>query len=505
MKKKLSIFVATLLTTAWFAPSLEAQFGGGDRGGGGWGGRGEGRGEGGRDRGGSERGGGDRGGMRMEFGGMGGGPPGVGGMMMMGGGGMGGGAMGGFDPTSFLSRMDRNGNGSIDPDEMEGPARFMLERMARGNPNIDMSKPIPISAITEAISAARRGGEGGGFGGWGGDSNWGGANDDSVSMAESVLVPGFGIKRELAPIPGFGSNPFKFNVKVEEQDLRDAEERIRRYDRNRDGMLDATELQAGRWGDDPMTFDQNGDGKLTREELAVRSAKRRLNAASSSSSNQRDNRSQANNGQQSRQDSDRKEMPNPFEKITSYRIADKDGNPKRPAGLPEWFIRKDEDGDNQVSMKEFATKWTDDVIEDFNRFDTNGDGLITTRECLAAVKLGFIPGSASSSSSSGRSSGSRSEGSRSEGSRSDSSSAASTATASGGTTSGGASSGGTSAADARMRDWVAKKIQPFDKNGDGKLDVDELRAYDATLDFSSVDTDGDGLADVDELAAARKR
>jgi Ca2+-binding EF-hand superfamily protein len=56
-----------------------------------------------------------------------------------------------------------------------------------------------------------------------------------------------------------------------------------------------------------------------------------------------------------------------------------------------------------------------------------------------------------------------------------------------------------------MRDWVAKKIKPFDKNGDGKLDVDELRAYDATTDFSSVDTNGDGLADVDELAAARKR
>jgi Ca2+-binding EF-hand superfamily protein len=435
----------------------------------------------------------------MEFGGMGGGPPGMGGMMW--GGMAGGGMMGGFDPTSFLNRMDRNGNGSIDPEEMEGPARFMLERMARGNPNIDTSKPIPISAITEAISAARRGGEGGGFGGWGGDFNWGGANDDSVSVAESVLVPGFGIKRELPPVPGFGSNPFKFNVKVEEQDLRDAEERIRRYDRNRDGMLDANELKDGRWGDDPMTFDQNGDGKLTREELAVRFAKRRLNAATSSGSgNQRDNRSQANNFQQSRQDSDRKEMPNPFEKITSYRIADKDGNPKRPAGLPEWFIRKDEDGDNQVSMKEFATKWTDDVIEDFNRFDTNGDGLITTRECLAAVKMGFIPGSASSSSSSGRSSGSRSEGSRS-----DSLSAESTSTASVGPTSSGASSSGTSAADARMRDWVAKKIKPFDKNGDGKLDVDELRAYDATTDFSSVDTNGDGLADVDELAAARKR
>ncbi len=263
--------------------------------------------------------GGDRGGMRMEFGGGG----------------------GGFDPSSFISRMDRNGNGNIDPDEMEGPARFMLERMARNNPNIDMSKPIPITAITDAMSAFRRDrGEGGG--GWGGDSPWGGGGgEENMTLEERVLVPGFGVKKELAPIPGFGSNPFKFNVKVEEQDLRDAGERIQRYDRNRDGTLDANELREGRWGDDPMTFDQNGDGKLTREELAVRSAKRRQNSSSSNPSNQRDNRSQANNTQQPRQDAEKEKAPNPFEKITSYRMADKDGNPKRPAGLPRVFVRKD--------------------------------------------------------------------------------------------------------------------------------------------------------------------
>ncbi|MFN7843858.1 MAG: hypothetical protein ACK5YR_19935 [Pirellula sp.] len=464
MKKKLSIFAATILTSAWFAPSIEAQppmgmFPGGPGGPGGapggspFGGRG-----------------GDRGGMRMEFGGGG----------------------GGFDPSSFISRMDRNGNGNIDPDEMEGPARFMLERMARNNPNIDMSKPIPITAITEAMSSFRRDrGEGGG--GWGGDSPWGGnGGEENMTLEERVLVPGFGVKKELAPIPGFGSNPFKFNVKVEEQDLRDAGERIQRYDRNRDGTLDANELREGRWGDDPMTFDQNGDSKLTREELAVRSAKRRQNAATNPS-NQRDNRSQASNVQQPRQDEEKDKAPNIFEKITSYRMADKDGNPKRPAGLPEWFVRKDADFDNQVSMKEFASKWTDDVIEDFNRADTNTDGLITTRECLAAVKRGYIPGSSGSDS-----------GSSSSASTASASSTGDTA-ASGSSSSASKPSSGGSSADARMRDWVAKKIKSYDKNNDGKMDVDELRAYDSKADFSAIDTNKDGLADVEELAAARAR
>lgn len=471
MKKKLSIFAAVLLTSAWFAPSIEAQppmggFPGGPGGfpggpGGFSGGFPGGRGEGGRDR------GGDRGGMRMEFGGGG----------------------GGFDPSSFISRMDRNGNGNIDPDEMEGPARFMLERMARNNPNIDMSKPIPITAITEAMSAFRRDrGEGGG--GWGGDSPWGGnGGEESMTIEERVLVPGFGVKKELVPVPGFGSNPYKFNVKVEEQDLRDAGERVQRYDRNRDGTLDANELREGRWGDDPMTFDQNGDGKLTREELAVRSAKRRQNSTSNAS-NQRDNRSQSSNMQQPRQDAEKEKVPDLFEKITSYRMADKDGNPKRPAGLPEWFVRKDIDFDNQVSMKEFASKWTDDVIEDFGRADTNGDGLITTRECLAAVKRGYIPGTSGSDSSSSSASSPSSSGDTASSSSSGSSSKP---------TSGGSS------ADARMREWVAKKIKSFDKNSDGKLDVDELRAYDAKMDFTAIDTNKDGLADVEELAAARLR
>jgi len=468
MKKKLSIFAATILTAAWFAPSIEAQppmgmFPGGPGGPGGapggspWGGRG-----------------GDRGGMRMEFGGGG----------------------GGFDPSSFISRMDRNGNGNIDPDEMEGPARFMLERMARNNPNIDMSKPIPITAITEAMSAFRRdrGEGGGGWGGsWGGDSPWGGnGGEESMTIEERVLVPGFGVKKELVPVPGFGSNPFKFNVKVEEQDLRDAGERVQRYDRNRDGTLDANELREGRWGDDPMTFDQNGDGKLTREELAVRSAKRRQNSTSSAS-NQRDNRSQSSTMQQPRQDAEKEKVPDLFEKITSYRMADKDGNPKRPAGLPEWFVRKDIDFDNQVSMKEFASKWTDDVIEDFSRADTNGDGLITTRECLAAVKRGYIPGTSGSDSSSSSSSSTSSSSSSGDTVSSSSSGSSSKPTSSG------------SSADARMREWVAKKIKSYDKNSDGKLDVDELRAYDAKADFTAIDTNKDGLADVEELAAARSR
>jgi serine/threonine protein kinase len=62
-----------------------------------------------------------------------------------------------------------------------------------------------------------------------------------------------------------------------------------------------------------------------------------------------------------------------------------------------------------------------------------------------------------------------------------------------------------STADARMREWVAKKIKSYDKNADGALDVDELKTYDANADMAVIDTNGDLRADIDELLRARAR
>ena len=42
-------------------------------------------------------------------------------------------------PGEMVKRMDRNENGQIDPDEMEGRARGFLESMARDN-NLDLSQ-----------------------------------------------------------------------------------------------------------------------------------------------------------------------------------------------------------------------------------------------------------------------------------------------------------------------------------------------------------------------------
>ncbi|MFN7731364.1 MAG: hypothetical protein ACK5OB_05655 [Pirellula sp.] len=430
--------------------------------------------------------------------GFGGGPP----MMMMGGdggrggrggGGGGGGGVGGppggggFDPSQFITRMDTNGNGSIDPEEAQGPARFMLDRMARNNPKIDLSKPIPISAITEAFQQMRNGGSPGG--GPGGDMN-----DESVDAGPSTLVPTFGIKIDKAPPPGFGASGAKSAIKVEDRDLREAEDRVRRYDKNSDGMLDETELKEARWSEPPLQWDRNKDGKLSKQEVAARYARRREQRDTQDPNRQRANE-EARKTEKTAKTEETKTKSHPFEKQASFRISDSASGAAKPAGVPEWFTRDDTDSDNQVSMKEFARKWDEATLEEFNKFDTNGDGLITVKEVLAGVKKGYLKGS-SSSSSSGSSSGSSA-------SAASSGAPSSGSTASTGRTSSGTTSGSSGKPDDSMREFAKKRIEKADKDKNGFLTPDEFK--ESSAKFSDVDTDGNGQINLDEYAAYRSK
>lgn len=431
--------------------------------------------------------GGDRGGDRGGGGGApwGGGGFGGGGGAPWGGGGFGGGGGGGFDPSQFISRMDTNGNGSIDPEEAQGPARFMLDRMARSNPKIDLTKPIPISVITEAFQQMRSGGGGGGAP-WGGGG--GGGEDDTVALESATLVPGFGMKIQKTPVPGFGSSAQSFSVKVEERDLRDADERMRRFDRNTDGAVDQNEYKEAKWPEPLSQWDRNKDGKLTREEVASRYARRRELRDTKGQGQEGDKKggNDGNRGGQTTQAEEKKGSTRPFEKQASYRITDSTGAAPRPAGVPEWFIRDDTNGDNQVSMNEFARKWDAATLEDFYKFDTNQDGYITAKECLAGVKKGYLKGSSSPSASA--SSGGGASGSSSSGTE------APMAAASAPT----ASSGGSS--DPNFA-FAKRRVDKADKDKNGFLTPDE---WSESTKFADVDKNGNGQIDIEEYVQYRK-
>ena len=58
-------------------------------------------------------------------------------------------------PTDFLRRVDENGNGMIDPSEMEGRMGSFIRRMAENNPRIDLSRPIPIDRLSSEFDRMR--------------------------------------------------------------------------------------------------------------------------------------------------------------------------------------------------------------------------------------------------------------------------------------------------------------------------------------------------------------
>jgi Ca2+-binding EF-hand superfamily protein len=388
---------------------------------------------------------------------------------------------GGFDPSSFLTRMDSNGNGMLDPEEAQGPARFMLDRLARDNPKIDVSKPIPMSTLTEAFQRMRGGSSSSSFGSSGGEEEF------IMAPEKSSLVPGFESKKERIPVPGFGISAEQPTIKIEEQDLKEAEERIKRYDRNNDQVLDENEIKEGRWSDSPLQFDRNKDGKLSLQEMATRQARRRTVSTDQQQQTRRDD-PRSSRKKELVDDKKEKEKPGVFDKKSSYRIVDKDGKPVRPSGLPEWFSSKDANQDNQVSMSEFGRKWDQDALDDYYRFDSNRDGLITARECLAAVKQGYIPGAASSTTVSSTSSTGPTS----------SATTASTAKPAVAAVSGG---GAAPQLDDRMRAWAEKQLKKLDKDNNGSLSPDEFTEG----DFSAVDSNKDGRVDAQEYAAFRAK
>lgn len=371
----LSVLALCLLT----ATTLCAQRGGGGDGdrGGGFGGRGggpPGGGFGGRG-GGTPGGGGPPGGG---FSGRGGGTP---------GGGFGG-RGGGGDPSSFLSRLDANGNGIIDPEEQQGPAQFIISRMQQSDPSIKPGQPIPLSKITEGFERMRSGGDRDRGSDRGDDTRQ--AADDAL-MPE-LLVPGFGLGEEDAEpnlLMGFGAAAEMLSVPVTADDERQAGETLRRYDRNRDGFITKDELSS-RFSGNPMDFDRNRDGKLSQSELSVRYARRREGEEQARESRDRErDRGRERTREQS------VEIPDVFNGRRSYRPTTVR---KLPEGLPGFFTDKDANNDGQVTMAEFASDWNEDVLHEFFDSDFNRDGVITAVEALRSVEEGGASQMASTSS-----------------------------------------------------------------------------------------------------------
>ena len=178
---------------------------------------------------------------------------------------------GGFDPSGFLSRMDRNGNGKLDPDEMSDRMKqFMGPRMEAVG--IDLSKSVDLDKIAEAFKRGR-----------------------TEEKPREGGVPGFGIDTEFTAVPGFDvefgnalAATGKLEDRYDQRILQRVDYTLNRYDANKDGILDQSEISRARWGSPaPSENDLDKDGKLTRAELAERYKARESNEQQRGSSSDR--------------------------------------------------------------------------------------------------------------------------------------------------------------------------------------------------------------------------
>lgn len=193
--------------------------------------------------------------------------------------------------------------------------------------------------------------------------------------------------------------------------LRYAEKLVAKYDADLDRRLQEPEWR--RMSGTPRLADLDGDGILTVEELAQRvasysrqrtlrlmpareAATQPATAADAASDAEEgfsqtlepplgdeagkqagDVESSASNPQAAR--ADRSEKRN-GKKTKPFYVP-----PSRlPKGIANWFRERDANGDGQVSMVEYSSKWSQAEALEFARFDKNGDGIIAPEEAVVA-------------------------------------------------------------------------------------------------------------------------
>lgn len=335
-----------------------------------------------------------------------------------------------YGQAEWIRRIDKDRNGSIEPDEISDRARGYLERFARPY-GLSLSRPNSVERLEEA---ARR---------YYARQNRDDRDRDNESPS-GPSIKGFGPGEDLALIPGFGLADVRYPYTA--ADVASAKRAMERYDRDENGYIDAREFSRVRWSETtPSDFDFNKDGRLSVIEVTQRYAKRRINEQRELLAQQLSPPSNREAGRDGNDDDDRRSRWDRWRnrgRAGQSRDGDRgsgslattlierydfnkndllDANEMVSVGIPiaqvdydrdgrvskdeltqflfskleqeasdmrelvpTWFFERDIDGDDQVTMAEFTDEWSQDKLVEFEQFDINRDGIITVNEVLSS-------------------------------------------------------------------------------------------------------------------------
>ena len=165
----------------------------------------------------------------------------------------------------ILERIDRNGNGLIDRDEMEGRGGDFVRNMARDR-GIDPDRgALSIKVLTGQEGVSKSPG-----------------TNEPTPEDPYPPVPRFGEEQ----FPTFGLSPqtlagriVDIEKKYDRRILEITNRTMERYDKNKNGILEHDEWSSVPWRGDPRESDLDNDGNLTRAEMAERYVARESNSS----------------------------------------------------------------------------------------------------------------------------------------------------------------------------------------------------------------------------------
>ncbi len=382
---------------------------------------------------------------------------------------------GSFDASEYVKRLDRNGNGVLEEDEVSGRTKRYIESLG-----MDASQPMKVNdvlaKINNKVEAAK--------------------NTTATPSSGQTLVrkvPGFGVEKTASSqLPNFtssaasGGNLSQFSDDIKEE----VESILRRYDKNQSRALEADEIKAARWGQPaPEASDLNHDGILTVDELATRYAQRAraTNEAETANSQNSQRSSRSGRSPNESNDSSNTESRNrDFGGSSSSEARSSSGSsfatdPSRYRKYAEGILDKnDTDKDGKLSKDEYKN-----IKRAPEKVDSDGDGFVTIGELTDGYERDANGGT---SSSKAESSDSGDKSTSSSSSRGDSRSRRSGSSgSSGGSNSDGAFSFNSNDAngDGQVQmyeytsEWTDEKLKEFralDKNGDGVITSEEYRS-----------------------------
>jgi len=230
------------------------------------------------------------------------------------------------NPTAFLPAIDNSKAPGFDTPLSEGEL-FLL--------NPGRVESIEVSTTSEEPERESRRG----------DSRWGDSRRGGDRRGES--------RNERASSSQEGSDS-------EDKTTTYVRGLIKRYDKNDNSILEGDEWKEMKGS--PEKGDYNKDGRLTIDELKKRFAADRSGRSGDTSKPSR------------RRGSDEPQERNTYRFISALDRLPKDAR--------SWVEKYDKDEDGQVAMSEFSRTWTDAKVSEFERFDLNGDGIVTAEEYL---------------------------------------------------------------------------------------------------------------------------